>query len=43
MQGYTTMAQEITAQLNGITPTHLFLQAGVGSMAGAVLGYFAPV
>lgn len=41
MQGYTTMAQEITAQLNGITPTHLFLQAGVGSMAGAVLGYFA--
>ena len=41
MQGYTTMAQEIAAQLNGITPTHLFLQAGVGSMAGAVLGYFA--
>lgn len=41
MQGYTTMAQEITAQLNGIMPTHLFLQAGVGSMAGAVLGYFA--
>lgn len=41
MQGYTTMAQEIAAQLNGIMPTHLFLQAGVGSMAGAVLGYFA--
>ena len=41
MQGYTAMAQEITAQLNGIMPTHLFLQAGVGSMAGAVLGYFA--
>lgn len=41
MQGYTTMAQEITAQLNGIMPTHLFLQAGVGSMAGALLGYFA--
>lgn len=41
MQGYTTMAQEIASQLNGITPTHLFLQAGVGSMAGAVLGYFA--
>ena len=41
MQGYTTMAQEIASQINGITPTHLFLQAGVGSMAGAVLGYFA--
>ena len=41
MQGYTTMAQEIAAQLNGEVPTHLFLQAGVGSMAGAVLGYFA--
>ena len=37
MQGYTTMAQEIAAQLNGITPTHLFLQAGVGSMAVAVI------
>ena len=41
MQGYTTMAQEIAAQLSGAVPTHLFLQAGVGSMAGAVLGYFA--
>lgn len=41
MQGYTTMAQEAAAQLNGEVPTHLFLQAGVGSMAGAVLGYFA--
>ncbi len=41
MQGYTTMAQEINRQLNGEMPTHLFLQAGVGSMAGAVLGYFA--
>lgn len=44
MQGYTTMAQEIAAQLHekdAALPTHLFLQAGVGSMAGAVLGYFA--
>lgn len=41
MQGYTTMAQEIAAQQSGDVPTHLFLQAGVGSMAGAVLGYFA--
>lgn len=43
-QGYTTMAAEILDQLrlDGITrPTHLFLQAGVGSFAGSILGYFA--
>lgn len=43
-QGYTTMASEAYDQLQeyGIEkPTHLFLQAGVGSMAGGVLGYFA--
>ena len=40
MQGYTTLAREIGKQLNGETPTLLFLQAGVGSFAGAVLGYF---
>ena len=43
-QGYTTMANETYDQLQqyGIEkPTHLFLQAGVGSMAGGVLGYFA--
>lgn len=43
MQGYTTMAaealQQIAEQFPGETPTHLFLQAGVGSMAAAVLGY----
>lgn len=42
-QGYTTMADEALDQLNldGIEkPTHVFLQAGVGSMAGAVLGYY---
>ena len=41
MQGYTTLAAEIAEQLEGEIPTHLFLQAGVGSFAGAVLGYFA--
>ena len=41
MQGYTTLAQEIARQLDGQVPTHLFLQAGVGSFAGAALGYFA--
>lgn len=43
MQGYTTMAAEAIRQLSeslpGKRPTHVFLQAGVGSMAAAVLGY----
>ena len=41
IQGYTTMAHEAAAQLDaaGVTPTHVFLQAGVGAMAGGVLGY----
>ena len=41
MQGYTTMGLEITKQLNGVRPTHIFLQAGVGSMAGALTDFFA--
>ena len=43
-QGYTTMGGEMLDQLrmDGISkPTHLFLQAGVGSYAGSILGYFA--
>lgn len=40
MQGYTTMGYEIMSQLKE-RPTHLFLQAGVGSMAGAMAGFFA--
>lgn len=40
MQGYTTMAAEADTQM-GELPTHIFLQAGVGSMAGAVTAYFA--
>jgi len=42
-QGYSTMAKEVVEQLettNNKIPTHVFLQAGVGSMAGSVLGYF---
>ena len=39
MQGYTTMAQETAEQLAEM-PTHIFLQAGVGAMAGAVTGYY---
>lgn len=43
MQGYTTMGYEIVRQLEAEgaqPPTHLFLQAGVGSMAGAMAGFF---
>ncbi|PSU29059.1 diaminopropionate ammonia-lyase [Photobacterium lutimaris] len=42
MQGYTTMAAEAVDQMKAMTverPTHVFLQAGVGAMAGGVLGY----
>ncbi len=43
-RGYTTMAGEALEQLQecGITRlSHVFLQAGVGSMAGGVLGYLS--
>ena len=40
MQGYSTMALEAHRQL-GKRPTHIFLQAGVGSMAAAVAAFFA--
>lgn len=39
MLGYTTMAYEALKQMKSLgydKPTHVFLQAGVGSMAGAV-------
>ena len=38
VQGYSTLALETVEQLGEEWPTHLFLQAGVGSFAGAVLG-----
>ncbi len=44
MQGYGTMAAEAAEQLADMDvqrPTHIFIQAGVGSLAGAVQGYFA--
>lgn len=43
MQGYGTMAMEAAEQLKAYgcdRPTHVFVQAGVGSLAGAVVGYF---
>lgn len=43
MQGYGTMAMEALEQLRAQgtdCPTHVFVQAGVGSLAGAVVGFF---
>lgn len=44
LQGYTTMAEEALFQMKKAgfdSPSHVFLQAGVGSMAGSVAGYLA--
>lgn len=44
MQGYGTMAGEAADQLKDSgceRPTHVFIQAGVGSLAGAVVGYYS--
>lgn len=44
MQGYGCMAQEAVQQLRSLEvnrPTHVFVQAGVGCMASAVVGYYA--
>lgn len=43
MQGYGTLALEADQQMeaDGCRPTHIFIQAGVGSLAGAVVGYFS--
>ena len=43
MQGYTTMMAEIQEQFSGqgiIKPTHVLVQAGVGALAAAVIGYY---
>lgn len=43
MQGYGTMAAEAAEQLRELEvnrPTHVFVQAGVGSLASAMVGYF---
>ena len=44
MQGYTTMFSETQEQLAAqgmIKPSHIFVQAGVGSLAAATLGFYA--
>ena len=43
MLGYSTLAYEALRQMNYQRPTHIFLQAGVGSMAGAITAVFAEV
>ena len=45
MQGYTTMTLEAYEQLINLNekPTHIFIQAGVGSLAAAVQGFFANI
>ena len=43
MQGYTTMFAEVQEQLSAqgfIKPTHIFVQAGVGSLAGSIIGFY---
>lgn len=41
MQGYMTLALEALEQMRGmdVLPTHVFLQAGVGSFAGSIAGF----
>lgn len=46
MQGYGTMALEAIEQLKELgvdRPTHIFIQAGVGSLAAGVQGVFASI
>ena len=39
IDGYLTLAAEAVVQLGSTVPTHVFLQAGVGAMAGGVLEF----
>lgn len=40
IQGYLTMSLEVSEQLP-VRPTHVFVQAGVGSLATSVAGFFS--
>lgn len=42
IQGYSTMAYEAYSQITQ-QPTHIFIQAGVGSLAASITGFFANV
>lgn len=39
MQGYLTMFDEAIEQMGTAGPTHVFIQCGVGSLAGSLQGY----
>lgn len=39
MHGYCVLAHEAAVQQWGAAPTHVFVQAGVGGLAAAVIGY----
>jgi len=39
MQGYFTLVTECRNQAKGVWPTHVFLQAGVGSFAAAIVAH----
>ncbi|XP_023338649.1 uncharacterized protein LOC111709254 [Eurytemora carolleeae] len=41
MQGYTTILQEIINSCPDYSPSHIFLQCGVGSFAGALAAYIS--
>lgn len=43
IKGYTTMALEAYEQLQGVKPTHIFVQAGVGSFATAMTAFFSDI
>ncbi len=42
MQGYTVLVDEALSQM-ALPPTHVFVQGGVGGLAGAVAGHLADV
>lgn len=39
MRGYTVLVHEAGVDQWGVAPTHVFVQAGVGGLAAAVIGY----
>ena len=39
MQGYFTLLTEVISQEKDVWPTHVFMQAGVGSLAAAILAF----
>ena len=43
MQGYCTLLKEYMSQEQEIWPTHVFVQAGVGSLAAAILAYLCNI